>query len=175
MSKITYTNKSGTITPSLPDYEIWRDDDANEVKTVVNDNDDDLARISESGLLTVNTKLDLISGYFVNSAQSPITTTIPIDLTGAIQGGDAAVWYKGPVIDDSTFTGANVIIISGSNVLNELCCVFIMYDQRSNGVMVNIMSGISTPPTGPSATAPIIEITDPTTSPNATPPTITVT
>ena len=118
MSKITYGTKSGTITPALPDSQVWKDEDANEVKTVVNDNDDQLQAISKSGLLTVTVKLDLISGYFVNTAQSPITTTIPVDLTGAIQGGQAAIWYKGAVIGDSTITGVSTIIRQGTNVLN---------------------------------------------------------
>lgn len=140
--KIIYGTKSGDI-PKVEHYKEWWDDDANEVKEVVNANDDELQTIRRSGLLTNSVKLDLISGYFVNSANSPMTSTIPIDTAGAIQGGQAAVWYNGSQILSTTFTGSHVIIIGGENAVNELCCVFILYDSRSNGILINILSGVS--------------------------------
>jgi hypothetical protein len=113
-------------------------------------------------------------GTFINSPSTPWTSgTIPLNTTGAVRGGMCAVWYEGPVLSSSSFTGGSVVLITGENTLNELCLVFIMYDKTNNSFVVNIQGGTTgvTPPSA-SATAPTITVTEVI---SATAPVITVT
>ena len=116
-------------------------------------------------------------GVYVNSPDSPWTSgTIPLTTTGAVKGGICSIWYKGPVLTKSSFTGGTIVMFSGTNVLNELCRVFIDYDKDNNAFGVNIQTGFTGDiPSGPgiSFTAPVITVTDPTIS--FTAPVITVT
>jgi hypothetical protein len=113
-------------------------------------------------------------GTFINSPSTPWTSgTIPLNTTGAVRGGMCAVWYEGPVLSSSSFTGGSVVLITGENTLNELCLVFIMYDRTNAAFTVNIQGGATGTTPGASATAPTITVTDPGAS--ATAPTITVT
>lgn len=117
------------------------------------------------------------TGAYVNSPGTPWTSgTIPLNLTGVVKGGISAIWYKGPVLAYTDFTGGVVTMFSGVNVLNELCRVFIDVDQDSGAFSVNIQTGFTGQlPSGPinptDETAPTITVTDST----ETAPTITVT
>ena len=45
-------------------------------------------------------------GTFINSPSSPWTSgTIPLNTTGAVRGGTCAIWYSGPVLSSSSYTG----------------------------------------------------------------------
>jgi len=120
------------------------------------------------------TKFNKATGNYVNSPLSPWTSsTIPLVLTNAVNGGISSIWYKGAVLTKSSFTGGTIVMFSGVNVLNELCRVFIDYDKINSAFSVNIQTGFTgdMPPIG-GETAPIITITDiPTTE---TAPIITV-
>jgi hypothetical protein len=114
-------------------------------------------------------------GTFINTPTSPWTSgTIPLSTTGAVRGGTCAIWYKGPVLTSSSFTGGSVVLFTGTNTADELCLVFIMYDKTNNSFTVNLQAGSTgvTPPSA-SATAPTITVTDVGTA-SATAPTITV-
>jgi len=96
-------------------------------------------------------------GVYVNSPDAPWTSgTIPLNTTGLVKGGISTIWYKGPVLSKSSFTGGVVTMFSGVNVLNELCRVFIDCDAGSGAFSVNIQTGFTgdlpsgpiTPPTG---------------------------
>ena len=127
---------------------------------------------------------------WVGSPSSPLSS-ITVSSTGGLDGATAAVYYSGAVLTDESISGGTVVMFQGTNVLDELCIVFIIYDKLNNCYHVNIMGGATgetpTPPTvsftapvitvsdpgGISFTAPIITVTDPTVS--FTAPTITVT
>lgn len=124
------------------------------------------------------TNFSKVSGTFVNSPGTPWTSgTIPLNKTGAVKGGTCAVWYSGPKLTADSFTGGTVVLISGSNPVDELCLVFIMYDKTNGSFTVNIQDGAtgnSGEPTTPTATAPTISVSNPVANPSATAPTITV-
>jgi len=132
MAKITYEDKlSPEPLPNEPSN--WVSANANEVKAVVNDN-------ITVKTTTVTVKLDEPAGYWVNTSTSPITATeIPVDLTNAIDGGSAFVWYNGNVLDASKITGVTVALFSGENILNELCLVGIVYNLAEDKVIINIL------------------------------------
>ncbi len=127
----------------------------------------------ESSNATVTAVFDNILGTWVNTPSSAGSGNIALSTAGAVNGGVAAVYYKGDVLDENSFTGGTVTIMSGQNVDDELCLVWIVYDKGNNAFHVNIQTGFtgSTPP--PSGeTAPVITVTNPG---GETPPTITVT
>ena len=98
------------------------------------------------------------TGTYINTPDSPWTSgTIPISSSLAVRGGISSVWYKGPVLTKASFTGGTVTMFSGTNVLNELCRVFIDYDAGSGAFSVNIQTGFTGDlPTGiPCPDAPI--------------------
>ncbi len=83
------------------------------------------------------------TGAYVNSPTSPMTSsTIALNATGgAVRGGISAIWYQGAVLTKDSFTGGIVTMFSGTNVLNELCRVFIDVDTGSGAYSVNIQTG----------------------------------
>ena len=84
------------------------------------------------------------TGTYVNTPNTPWTSgTIPISSSLAVRGGISSVWYKGPVLTKASFTGGTVTMFSGTNVLNELCRVFIDYDAGSGAFSVNIQTGFT--------------------------------
>ena len=169
--KITYQDKV-KVRIGGPDVNTWRDADANEIKSVVNANADLIEVDREASSVT----FDRLGGW-TGSPTSPLSGTINIDLTGAINGAVNGVYYDGAVVTGDSFSGVNIGILSGQNTANELCIVWMCYDSLAGVAHVNIQTGIyggGTPPSGPTATAPVITVTEPV-SPSATAPTITVT
>lgn len=94
--------------------------------------------------ITDITKFDKGAGNYVNSPALPWTSSnIPLEITGVVKGGFVAIWYKGPVLSKTSFTGANITMISGFNVFNELCRVMIDCDKTSGAFSVNIQTGFT--------------------------------
>lgn len=99
MSKITYTNKVAiNENPEIPDINKVTDDDMNEIKAVVNNNDDDL--------ITINTNLINLITYFTTETvvgtwidSKPIYRKV---LTGTLPTG----------------SGENTFNFSGINIIN---------------------------------------------------------
>lgn len=113
-------------------------------------------------------------GTWVGTPSVPITGTITLDETGALDGYTAAVYFVGTEV---LFTGGVVVLQSGILVENELCIVWIIYNAQNNAFIVNIQNGATgvIPPPDPSdETAPVIIVTDPL-LPVETAPVITVT
>ena len=105
-----------------------------------------------------STDFSKATGTYVNTPNTPWTSsTIPLVFTGAVKGGISSIWYKGAVLTKASFTGGTVTMFSGTNVLNELCRVFIDYDAGSFAFSVNIQTGFTGDlPTGiPCPDAPI--------------------
>lgn len=114
-------------------------------------------------------------GSWVKSPSSPASGNINIDMTGAVNGGICAIYYSGAVLTKSSFIGGTITILSGSNTLNELCIVWIVYDQGNNAFQVNIQNGATGDIPDPSdETSPVITVTDPAAA-TETSPIITVT
>ena len=91
---------------------------------------------------STTTLFDKGSGYYVNSPTSPITSTpITLDRTGAVKGGFCVIWYKGAVLSYTDFTGGDVVMFNGVNVLDELCRIVIDYDKVSNAFSIGIQTG----------------------------------
>lgn len=121
-----------------------------------------MAGPSESTNATITAIFNNVYGTWINTPNIPGSGNIVLDLTNAVNGGMAALYYKGALIDENTFTGGTIVILSGTNILNELCLVLILYDKESNGFMVNIQSGfieLPLPSEGP-ATMTITNIID---------------
>ena len=93
---------------------------------------------------TQTVKFENAIGSFVSTPQSPITTnTISVDLTNSINGAPICIYYKGNVLTKNSFTGAIVTFFNGVNVLNELCEIWMIYNNVSNSLSVNINSGFT--------------------------------
>ena len=118
-----------------------------------------------SSNVTDTTDFTKATGAYINTPSSPWTSgTIPLNATGAVKGGISAIWYKGAVLTKASFTGGTVTMFSGTNVLNELCRVFIDVDISSGAYSVNIQTGFTGDlPSGPviptDETAPTITVT----------------
>lgn len=159
------------------------------IGTVANDNTGDSLRAGASKINSNFTQLfdsavsattatfKTPAGTWVGTPLNPLTSVITLSTTEAVNGGIAAVYYKGA--SEPTFSGGTVVLKSGTIVENELCLVWIIYDKTNNSFHVNIQSGAtgSTPPGNtPTATAPVITVTNPVAgTPSATAPVITVT
>lgn len=134
-----------------------------------------------SSNVTGATDFTKATGAYVNAPRDPWTNgTIPLNVSGIVKGGISVIWYKGPVLTKSSFTGGVITMFSGKNILNVLCRVFIDYDKGSGAFSVNIQTGFTGDlPSGPgaaTATAPTITVTEAApVTPSATAPTITVT
>jgi len=86
MTKITFTDKVNAIDPGLPAINVWDATNANEVKTVVNANDDRLIT-AEAEILTGWQPLGATLTY--SSADSPTWVVgSSVDLTGKVQKGN---------------------------------------------------------------------------------------
>ena len=93
---------------------------------------------------TQTVKFEKAIGSFVSTPQSPITTnTISVDLTNSINGAPICIYYKGNVLTKNSFTGAVPTFFNGVNVLNELCEIWMIYNNVSNSLSVNINSGFT--------------------------------
>jgi len=171
MGQITYTDKEEIIAKGTHINQWW-DDDANEVKAAVNDNDTRITNVEKSKDTTGTATFTTIAGTWVNTPTVP-ATSITVSATGAVNGGVAAVYYKGAVLTSGSITGGTVVLFSGTNTLDELCIVFIIYDKINNVYSVNIQSGATGATPGISFTAPTITVTDEVIS--FTAPVITVT
>lgn len=89
-------------------------------------------------------KFDNIFGTWVGEPEDPITTNnIALNTDDAVNGAVCAIYYKGNVLYKTNFTGKTVTILSGENVANELCIVWIVYDKKVNGFYVNIQTGFT--------------------------------
>ena len=113
------------------------------------------------------------AGTFCASPTVPVTTTINLDTSDAVNGGVCGVYFKGTNL---AFSGGTVVIQTGEIVDNELCLVWLVYDKTNNCFIANVQGGAtgSTPTPGISFTAPTITVTDPG-GISFTAPTITVT
>jgi hypothetical protein len=169
MAQITYTDKEEIIAKGVHINQWW-DDDANEVKAAVNDNDTRITSVEKSSTATGTATFTTIAGTWINTPSSP-ASSIVVSSAGAVNGGIAAVYYSGAVLTAGSISGGSVVLFSGTNVLNELCLVFIIYDKTNNVYSVNIQVG-ATGGIGISFTAPTITVTD---GISFTAPTITVT
>jgi hypothetical protein len=88
------------------------------------------------------TLFDKGSGYYVNSPIAPITSApIALDVTGAVKGGFCVIWYKGAVLSYTDFTGGDVVMFNGVNVLNQLCRIVIDYDKVNAAFSIGIQTG----------------------------------
>lgn len=97
-----------------------------------------------SGNVVDVTDFSKAPGTYINSPNQPWTSgTIPLDTTGSVRGGIAAIWYKGPVLTKASFTGGVVTMFSGVNALDQLCRVFIDYDKDSDCFGINIQTGFT--------------------------------
>lgn len=84
------------------------------------------------------------TGAYVNSPTDPWRVgTIPLIETNSVRGGISGIWYKGPKLTKDSFTGGTVVMFSGSNVVDNLCRVFIDYDKTSKAYSVNIQLGFT--------------------------------
>ena len=93
---------------------------------------------------TQTVKFEKAIGSFVSTPQSPITTnTISVDLTNSTNGAPICIYYKGNVLTKNSFTGATPTFFNGVNVLNELCEIWMIYNNVSNSLSVNINSGFT--------------------------------
>ena len=169
--KITYQDKV-RVRPAGAQVNSWYDDDANEVKNVVNENFDLIDGQRITGIVTFDRLIT-----WVASATTPHTTNIILDTTDSVDGSTACVYYSGPVLSRTNFTGGTIRIFSGENTEDVLCLVWIVYNKHANEFHVNIQTeGGGTPPDPgtPTATAPVITVTE-IAGPSATAPVITVT
>ena len=149
MDKITYLDKTGQ-SPRKDRLNQWWDEDANEVKSVVNKVVDLVANKATTG----EPKLDSLAEW-ANSPDTPHTTTISL-ASAVANGGNAAIYYKGAVLTKDSFTGATPLFFSGQNTLNELCLVFIIHDPVNNKFSVNIQTGY----TGATTPTPTVDVPD---------------
>lgn len=95
----------------------------------------------ESGNANVTAVFNNINGTYINGPNTPGTGNIILDVTNAVNGGACAVYYDGPAISKDTFLNGIIVLLSGANIVNELCLVFIMFDKQSNSFTVNIQAG----------------------------------
>lgn len=93
---------------------------------------------------TTNALFNNIFGTWINTPSSPVTGVINFDLSGAVNGGICAVYFKAAVL---SFSGGTIIIKSGDIVPNELALIWIIYDQINAGFNVNIQTGFVDLPT----------------------------
>ena len=130
MAKITYTDKVALTSPPGNEENQWRDNNANEVKTIVNEN-------AESHNITGTVYLDKTAGNWVNTYSSPTSATIPINLTEAVNGGCAGVWHNAATLELSSVKS---ILISGNYLANEINLIWFIWDSVSDKVIVNIQN-----------------------------------
>ena len=131
MAKITYTDKVSLASSGSPDINTWRDNDANEVKTVVNAND----TVSTSTSNTVS--FDRIQGYRHGSWGVPITGSITLNTSGAVEGGCAVVIWNGST--SPTFIGGTIQSYSGDITESGTYTVYIHYiNGRFNVNVFNV-------------------------------------
>lgn len=130
MAKITYTDKVSVATGSNEVNE-WRDNNANEVKSVVNSND-------SVSISTSNTVLfDRIQGYRHGSWVTPITGTIILNTAGSVEGGCAVVVWNGS--SSPTFTGGTIQSYSGNITESGTYSIYIHYlNGRFNVNVFNV-------------------------------------
>ena len=130
MAKITYTDKVALDTPGGNEENQWRDNNANEVKTIVNEN-------AESHNIIGTVYLDKTAGNWVNTYSSPTSATIAINATGAINGGCAGVWHNGTELN---LTSIKNLLITGTYLANSINLIWFIYDTVSDIIIVNIQS-----------------------------------
>lgn len=95
-----------------------------------------------------------IGGTWVGTPSSPITSLpIVLDKTGAVNGAVTAIYYKGSVFDNSDFSGGSIKIMSGANLDNELCIIWITYDLQNDVFIVNVQKSDYTEITTTSTTS----------------------
>lgn len=130
MSKITYTNKVAiNENAEIPNINKITDDDMNEIKAVVNNNDDELA--------TTNTNIATITSY---STSSEIAVGTWIDgktiyrktFTGTLSNGSIAHG-----LSNVTFVNSYGHFISGSGAFMPLASLRIGAPDYSCGYYVN--------------------------------------
>jgi len=151
MAKITYTDKVSLASSGSPDINTWRDNDANEVKTVVNTND----TITTSTSNTV--AFDRIQGYRHGSWATPLVGTIVLNTSGAVEGGCAVVIWNGS--SNPTISGGTVQSLSGEITESGTYSIYFHYINGRFNVNIFNVSGSGTTPTVV-FTAPTITVTD---------------
>ena len=115
-----------------------------------------------SGDLTGSAVFKKPNGDFIGSDIAPLTGAIPIDLTAAINGGFCGIYYSGPVINSlSYFTGATKVFLSGVNVLDELCIIWLVYNKTNDLIIATIQTGTFLGAAAVVETSPVITLTDP--------------
>jgi len=123
MTKITYTDKVSLTAPSGDEINQWRDNNANEIKTAINEND-----TTETNATATVTFDKTCAGRTHGTFASPITANLVIDNAGVVEGGIAEVIWSGatnPTITGVVATSIQII----SDVIAEagVYCIFMMY------------------------------------------------
>ena len=150
MAKITYTDKVSIAPSGSPDINTWRDNDANEIKTVVNSND----TVSTS---TSNTVLfDRIQGYRHGTWATPIVGTIALNTAGAVEGACAVVIWNGSA--NPTISGGNVQAISGDITVSGTYSIYFHYINGRINVNIFNVDGQVAPDNTPPATMEITSV-----------------
>lgn len=125
------------------------------IGTAPNDNTGDTDRVAwvkaqanfdelyDSGNLTTTAVFKKPNGDFINTESSPITGVIPIDLTDAVNGGFCGVYYQGALLNAITsFSGATKVFVSGINIVDELCIVWLVYHKSVDLIIATIQTGV---------------------------------
>jgi hypothetical protein len=113
-----------------------------------------------------------VNGDYFGTVTAPRSGTLTFDITGAVTGGIAVVYYN-----DATLTLPETLFLKGTFAPGELNKIYLERDSQGF-ITANIVNGSAVVPGVASATAPTITVTDPVFDPDApaaTAPTITVT
>lgn len=130
MTKITYGTKTA-VEPQVAHATQWWADDANEVKTTVNEND----TVDTSTSATV--LFDQVTGCRHGTWANPITGDITLDETGVVEGGCAVVIWRGAT--NPIFIGGTIQSTSGVITVDGIYSVYLMYiNGRFNVNIFNV-------------------------------------
>lgn len=155
--KITYGNKTGLIPKGVQNNEWW-DDDANEVKTVVNAND-----VIETQL-TYPIALDRIQGRSVGTWSQPMTGNIVVDTTNWVEGACAVVIWSGDT--NPEIIGAMVQSYSGTITIAAKYSIYLHYLNNRLNVNIFNVEGAHLPDTDAPAQMTINAVTTDDGAPN---------
>ena len=146
--KITFEDKVGLLPKGTRENQVW-DDDINEIKDVVNINDDNVIALQQalSNLMipvaeqSSSIKFDRIGGYINGTWDAPISGDVTIVSAGAIEGCVSCMIWKDTVkprlLDGDAGSVSGTIDLENINVI---------YFHHTNGKFnLNIVSMLPNP------------------------------
>lgn len=156
--KITYNTKANGPNPKNIRTQEWWEEDANEVKEVVNAND-----TIDVGM-AYPIPMDKIQGRSFGTWSQPMTGNIVVDTTNWVEGACASVIWSGSSSPD--VVGATVQSYSGVITVAAKYTIYLHYTNNRINVNIFNVEGAKLPDTDAPAKMTINDITDDDGSPN---------